>query len=551
MPYGDPSQIHARTVRRLLTGLLAGALGAAVLAAVPATAADRDEVARPTVLARTGSGLQVQALPLPPADSAARGAGVVAELPATPVAGFGLVGVTWDTGTAPTGTVTEVRVHEPSGWTGWEELHWEPTEGPAPGSTTRESAGPTWVGGADGVAVRVSTPTGAAPEGMRVVTVDPGTDPVEVAARGPAKPRPPSGRPIKGPVDFPNLPRVISRKQWGADGSLTSSCDSPRYGKTAKMVFVHHTVNANDYSVRESPALVRSILAYHTQAQGWCDIGYNALVDRFGNVYEGRRGGLRKPVRGAHAGDYNTGSVGVSLLGNFETRRPTNRMKNALVRFIGWRLGTSYKPVRGKVGVEGSKFRRISGHRDAMSTACPGRYAYAMLPRLRGRVATYLSKYDSPLKDKARKLGKRRTGKVWIGEKTVSGGFRTVFHKGRMYGKKGLGAHLLKNRPLSRYRGSGGVGGVLGWPKSDVVDSPIGKARVLIAQRGRMYLRDIGAKVVHGPIYRRYKKQQLASGRLGFPRTNVRETKRGARTDFQHGTIWWYEKSGRTKVRFR
>lgn len=561
MAYGDPARIDLRTfpahrsrpgpgARGPLAALVAVAAVVVVLPAVPATA-DDGRAAAPSVLARTATGLEVEALPVPAADAAARGAGLAAELRPTPVASFGLVGVTWETGSATAGTVTEVRVHEPAGWTGWLELHWEPTEGPAPGSSTRESAGPMWVGDADAVAVRVSSPTGASPSGLRVVTVDPGAEPAGMVSRGPATVRPPSGRPIKGPVDFPNMPRVITRKQWGADPDLTSSCDSPRYASTARMVFVHHTVNANNYSARESPAMVRSILAYHTQAQGWCDIGYNALVDRFGNVYEGRRGGIRKPVRGAHAGDYNTGSVGVSLLGNFENKRPRARMKNALVRFIGWRLGTSYKPVHGRVGVQGTRFRRISGHRDAMSTACPGRYAYSMLPRLRGRVSTYLSKYDSRLAAKADALGGRRTGYVKVGERAVSGGFRTVFRKGRMYGKDGFGAHLLKNLPLRRYRGSGGVGGVLGWPKSDVVDSPIGNARVLIAQRGRMYLRAIGPKVVHGPIYRRYLKQNLASGRLGFPVTNVRDTRRGERTNFQHGTIWWNENTGKTKVRFR
>ena len=194
---------------------------------------------------------------------------------------------------------------------------------------------------------------------------------------------PQSGSAIKRAPRFPAKPRVITRRQWGANPKLTDHCDSPRYGRSAKMVFVHHTVNANNYSPRESPAIVRSIYAYHTQGQNWCDIGYNALIDRFGNIYEGRRGGMSKPVRGAHAGDYNTGTVGVSMIGNFQQRKPSARMKNALVRFIGWRLGTSYKPVRGTVRVEGHRFKRISGHRDAMSTACPGRFMYNRLPNIR------------------------------------------------------------------------------------------------------------------------------------------------------------------------
>jgi uncharacterized protein with LGFP repeats len=97
---------------------------------------------------------------------------------------------------------------------------------------------------------------------------------------------------------------VISRREWGADPRLGDECFEPVYGSSVRAVVLHHTVNSNDYSRSDAPAIVRSILAYHTQGQGWCDIGYNFLVDRFGRIYQGRRGGVRLPVRGAHAGDY-------------------------------------------------------------------------------------------------------------------------------------------------------------------------------------------------------------------------------------------------------
>ena len=291
------------------------------------------------------------------------------------------------------------------------------------------------------------------------------------------------------------------------------------------MVFVHHTVNDNNYSVRESPAIVRAIYAYHTQGQQWCDIGYNALVDRFGNIYEGRRGGLRKPVRGAHAGDYNTATVGVSLIGNFETRRPPARMKNALVRFIGWRLGTSYQPVRGKVRVNGARFARISGHRDAMSTACPGRYAYAQLPTIRKRVARLPRRATtrgwSARPTRWASPGPARSGRA---SERLRGGFRTVFHEGWMYGKKGLGAHLLRGKVLHRYHVTGGPSGRIGWPNSDVGDSPVPGVRVLKAQKGRMYARGHNwLKVVYGPIFERYRSMGFAESRLGLPTTNVRD----------------------------
>ncbi len=512
-----------------------------------------------TTVARTDSGLAVDSLAVPVADAAARSAGAAAELAPTRVRPFGLVGVTWQAGTATASTRVAVRLHTAGRWGGWQSLPWEASEGPAPGedSDVRAGTGPLWVGEADGIAVRVRTDDGSRPADLQVVTVDPGDEAIAGAAgrsaeRSVALPRPSSGQPITGAPKFPGLPRVISRHRWGADPSLTDPCDSPRYGRTAKMVFVHHTVNANNYSVRESPAIVRSIYAYHTQGQHWCDIGYNALVDRFGNIYEGRRGGLRLPVRGAHAGDYNTGTVGVSLMGNFEQKRPSARMKNALVRFIGWRLGTSYQPVRGEVRVNGAMFKRISGHRDAMSTACPGRYAYAQLPKIRHRVADYLHRYHSRLKAKAHRLGRHSTGPVWEGERALDGGFRTVFHRGVMYGKKGLGAHLLKRGLLVRFRKTGGPAGWLGWPTTDVRDTQVRNVRAMVFRKGRIYLiPDTAPKAVYGGIFRRYDRLGLAKGRLGLPKTNPQRHGHVLRVVFRHGTIWWNTETGKTRVKLR
>ena len=97
---------------------------------------------------------------------------------------------------------------------------------------------------------------------------------------------------------------------------------SLRYG-TIKAGFVHHTVNANDYTAEQVPAIIRGIYAYHTQSRGWSDIGYNFLVDRFGRIWEGRYGGVDRPVVGAHTLNYNEESFAMSAIGNFETAQPS------------------------------------------------------------------------------------------------------------------------------------------------------------------------------------------------------------------------------------
>src|SRR5699024_1408108 len=116
-------------------------------------------------------------------------------------------------------------------------------------------------------------------------------------------------------------PTIYSRAQWGANEKLRDK-SSLRYG-TISGGFVHHTVNANDYTAEQVPGIIRSIYAYHTRSRGWSDIGYNFLVDRFGRIWEGRFGGVDKAVVGAHTLGYNDYSFAMSAIGNFETVRPS------------------------------------------------------------------------------------------------------------------------------------------------------------------------------------------------------------------------------------
>ena len=114
---------------------------------------------------------------------------------------------------------------------------------------------------------------------------------------------------------------IYSRAQWGADEQHARASRSLHYGEV-HAGFVHHTVNANNYTRAEVPAILRSIYAYHTQSRGWSDIGYNFLVDRFGRIWEGRYGGVDRPVVGAHTLGYNDDSFAMSAIGNFEIAQP-------------------------------------------------------------------------------------------------------------------------------------------------------------------------------------------------------------------------------------
>ena len=96
------------------------------------------------------------------------------------------------------------------------------------------------------------------------------------------------------------VPAIIGRAEWGADESMRRG--APMYDDGVRAGIVHHTATPNDYPATDSAGIVRGIYRYHTATLGWSDIAYNALVDKYGQVFEGRFGGITRPVEGSHTG---------------------------------------------------------------------------------------------------------------------------------------------------------------------------------------------------------------------------------------------------------
>ncbi|MDN4162280.1 FG-GAP-like repeat-containing protein [Nocardioides abyssi] len=342
-----------------------------------------------------------------------RVAGGAAEVVAEPqpVTGYGAVGVTWQHGEAIDDDAIsfEVRTETDGAWTGWAELAYHDEHGPDPDSAEARRARPgtdeLLVGEVDRVQVRVRSKAGV-PDDLRLAVVDPGhagvvarEKPALHATGGGATDEPADeltsgagdaesgtdGLALRAATYTPR-PVIYSRAQWGANEKLRGKSAPSYYEVHAG--FVHHTVNANDYTRAQVPGILRSIYAYHTQSRGWSDVGYNFLVDRFGRIWEGRAGGIDRPVVGAHTLGYNENSFAMSAIGNFDVAQPSSAMVQAYGALFAWKLSLHGVDASSPSQVVGKKsFRAINGHRDAGSTACPGRHLYAKVPQIRDLAA--------------------------------------------------------------------------------------------------------------------------------------------------------------------
>ncbi|MDX6493915.1 MAG: hypothetical protein QOH02_1850, partial [Gaiellaceae bacterium] len=193
---------------------------------------------------------------------------------------------------------------------------------------------------------------------------------------------------------------IIPRAAWGADESVPIRRQGAVYATTLSAAIVHHTASTNSYTAAQSAALMRGFQAYHVKSNGWADIGYNFLVDRYGQVFEGRYGGIDRNVVGAHAQGFNTGSAGVALIGTFESTGITPAARAALVSLLAWRLDVAHvDPLSISNFLSGGNprfapgmsipLRAVSGHRDTGFTSCPGAVLYGTLPAIAREVAAF------------------------------------------------------------------------------------------------------------------------------------------------------------------
>jgi len=184
---------------------------------------------------------------------------------------------------------------------------------------------------------------------------------------------------------------IVPRSQWGGDLPWRYDIcpEGPTIASRLNRAVVHHTVNSNFYGPEHSVQIIRGIWAHHAQTNGWCDIGYNFLIDRYGRIFEGRRGGIAKAVVGAHAVNSNTGTTGIAFIGDHRVAPVPGSSQGSMINLISWKFVVHLtNPQAGDA---------IVGHRDVYSTECPGNAAYSLLPGFRNAVRQRVPWNRSPV----------------------------------------------------------------------------------------------------------------------------------------------------------
>lgn len=291
------------------------------------------------------------------------------------------------TAAEPAAFAADLPAEDPSATPATDPVEPVPSDPAAPGDGTETPAEPT-----------PSEPESPAPSAPATEEPTPPASPSPSASpsSSPAETLPPA------PPSTVPKPPIVSRAGWGADESI--SPEAPEYLDGVKAVFVHHTAGSNTYSCADSAAVVRSLYAYHVLSEKWKDIGYNFLVDKCGTVFEGRKGGVDRPVFGAHTYGFNRESAGIAVIGTYTDANAPSAVTTAVARVAAWKLGQYKGDPAGSTtltaGATGSNyfgtkftagtkysFKQISGHRDGFNTQCPGNMLYGQLKSIRDLAA--------------------------------------------------------------------------------------------------------------------------------------------------------------------
>lgn len=338
---------------------------------------------------------------------------------------FSSIGLSWKKESAvDSGLTAETRIHRDGAWGPWQNVPLGLDDGVAE-EAKRAGAPAFYTDDADGAQVRFTSPKGSLPQDLRLSFIDPAKSPATSSSSSTStststSDREPSDREPR--TAQAGQPDVKLREDWGADESLAD----PGYKTqpSIKAALVHHTVTGNNsYTQEQVPQIINGIYIQHITVLGYGDFPYHFVVDRFGGIWEGRKGSIEmRPgteipgILGGHASGFNTNTFGVAMLGNFEPNnseggedtgpdpKPTEAMTTSLADLLAWKAGQYELAPEGSTqlvsaGGGGTNPHPtgtvldvpvISAHKDVNVTACPGAKLYETLPDLRKQVADRL-----------------------------------------------------------------------------------------------------------------------------------------------------------------
>ena len=572
-------------------------------AAVPSASAPADQApsSAPSSDATAGRApapsSETPSAPATGAPTAADGTTVLEDIRTDEAGSFSMVGVTW-TALSGEDLGVHVRTLTASGWSEWYDVTPDEEE------SEQRATGVIYVEDSTAVEVQATSRPGGTAEGMRAVLIDSparGSDPTTAttaaAVNGPAT----AARPLAANGSVPQ-PTMITRSRWGAiaqDGCEANS-------DTIRAVAVHHTAGSNDYSAGQSASIVRGIQYYHEVTLGWCDIGYNFLVDKYGQVFEGKGGGATFPVHGAHATTWNWETVGISLMMNSNTAQPSGPMLTSLEDVIAWKIANNYLNPLGTVTLGGRTINVIFRHGDVMSTECPGTNVTNRMAGIRNAVAarvngkTYSTIYDTwraaggesgtygvvhemehPVRGGrqtnfahgsilASPDGVVHTVRGGIGNEYVSlgyehgylglptsdevcglrnGGCYQDFQNGQIHWSPGSGAHATRGAIRDEWGRTGWENGPLGYPTTDEICGLRNGGCYQTYQNGSIHWTSAtGAHATHGAIGERWASQNWEQGPLGYPTSDEIATGTGSYQMFEGGAIIWTANGSRTEA---
>ncbi|MCD2188841.1 N-acetylmuramoyl-L-alanine amidase [Actinomycetospora soli] len=448
-----------------------------------------------------------------------------------------LVAVSW---TGPTPDLIELRSRLANGTFGaWTRV--DPVDAERDGKRAAvASSEPVWVADSREVQVRAVDDGAPATARMALTSIDPATTTNDARA-------------VAASTASPGRPAVVTRAQWGADEKLMTW--PPEYTPTVRAVTIHHTAGTNAYTAADSAAIVRGIYAYHAKTLGWGDIGYNVLVDRFGTVFEGRKGGLDRPVIAAHAGGFNRETFGIGMMGDFTSVAPPGAQIEATAKLAAYKLGGLYRDPRATVSLTSagggtSKYPKgrvvtlptVFAHRDVGATECPGNTGVRSMPTIRDRTAALVGDLSAnPIRTKW--LAQRSVlAEPSVVESATAQNARVTRFSGSggaVYWSSGTGAWSVIGEINRRYDALGAASSPVGLPTSDERRTPDGRGRFSQFTAGFVYWTpQTGAWPVRGGILSTWAAAGYERSTYGYPRSDQYAVSGGVRQDFERGSLF-------------